>query len=157
MYLLAQIDQSLLSITGVIATILSVIFGIAAFYNSHTRKKHLKELERAQKQEHAMHFRPAKSSHPAARPGSSSRSSLPHQSSSLHGTGGRASPPVAKAAPVAKSAPQEEKSSSNHFEHKDFAPTDRDSRPLFRKVKPSSAGNPELDLERDEKDHYVWE
>lgn len=156
MYLLAQIDQSLLSITGVIATILSVIFGIAAFYNSHTRKKHLKELERAQKQEHAMHFRPAKSSHPGARPGASSRSSLPHQSSSVHGTG-RASPPVAKAAPVATSAPHVEKSSSNHFEKTESGSPSRDSRPLFRKVKPSGTGNPELDTERDEKDHYVWE
>lgn len=68
---LAQIDPNLLSVTGVIATILAVIFALGAYTNSRTRKKHMLELEKSQRQEQAMHFRPAKSH----LPGRSSRAS----------------------------------------------------------------------------------
>jgi hypothetical protein len=152
MIVFAQINQGLLSLTGVIATILSVIFGVAAFYNSRTRKKHLKELERAQKQEHAIHFRPAKSSHPGSRSTSPSRSSRPHQSSGLHQTDRTASA-APRAAPVAKVYADPEKPAAS-FEP--IAPA-KDVRPLFRKVNPSGSANNGVDSETDEKDHYVWE
>ena len=37
-------DDSFLSVTGVIATILSLIFASAAIWNSHVRRKHLESM-----------------------------------------------------------------------------------------------------------------
>ena len=146
MYFLAQIDQ-LLSLTGVIATILSVIFGIAAFYNSRTRKKHLIEFENAQKRENRMHFRPAKSTPPTARSSLPSRStSPPHETSS-----------APKAAPVAKSFSDEEIPSVQPKETSEPKAPAKEAPQLFRKVNPSGGTHRDEDAETHDRESYVWE
>ncbi|MDA3875171.1 MAG: hypothetical protein PF795_14580 [Kiritimatiellae bacterium] len=143
--LLAQIDQNLLNVTGVIATILAVIFALGAFYNSRTRKKHLQELEKAQRQEQAMHFRPAKS-HVPGRSGHPGRSRGPvYSSPSSSSVPSKASTP--RAAPVAKSStppePTPKKSSG-------------DKQVLFRKVRPDGV-EPQLESPNEDQELYVWE
>jgi len=155
MVLFAQIDQNLLSLTGVIATILSVIFGIAAFYNSRTRKKHLQDLERSQKQEHAIHFRPATPSSNASRSSHPSRSSKPYQSNSAYFSDQPSSAP--KAAPVAKPAQPTEKRFESSVDKPGAAASSKDTPALFRKVKPTGSGKSDLDPKTDDKDTYVWE
>jgi hypothetical protein len=158
MFILAQIDQAL-GLTGVIATILAVIFGIAAYYNSRTRKKHLLELERSQKQDQPMHFRPAKSSHPASRSNRPALSGKPHQSSGPgRTTSPRASTP--KAAPVAKSSSLPEMSPKKSEKKSEPAPSSspqKETPQLFRKVRPTGSAEPDLSGDSDEQDEYVWE
>ena len=67
-------DSNTLSMTGVIATVLATIFAAAAMWNSYQRRKHMALLEKSQKTEAPMRFRPA----PAHPPSSST---LPGQSS----------------------------------------------------------------------------
>jgi len=151
MLFFAQIDQNLLSVTGVIATILSVIFAIAAFYNSRTRKKHIQELERAQKQGHAIHFRPSKSSHS----GLSSRTQRLSQSS---GPAQEDRPqPAPRAAPVAQSAPPAPAKRAAETQKSDVEASETETKSLFRKVGPSGIGSIESNDEADEQDDYIWE
>jgi hypothetical protein len=64
-FILAQAGTQHLDVIGVVATILSVIFALGALYNSMHRKKHLQELEKAEKDHSRMRFRPpSKSSLP---------------------------------------------------------------------------------------------
>lgn len=155
MNLFAQIDPNLLSFTGVIATILAVIFGIGAFYNSRTRKKHLMDLERAQK-EQPMHFRPAKSSHPAARSALPARSTKPHHTSGPHRSSSpRASTP--KAAPLAKSSSLPDSSPKQSDKKDSPAPAALDAPALFRKVRPSGVADMDLPSDNEENVEYHWE
>lgn len=142
--LLAQIDPNLLSVTGVIATILAVIFGLGAFYNSRTRKKHLLELEKAQRQEQAMHFRPAKSHVPgrSVHPGRSRGPTHPSSSSSAPA---KASTP--RAAPVAKSTTPPESTPKKSSTGKQV---------LFRKVRPDGVDS-KLESPNEDQELYVWE
>jgi len=57
-----DMNSDLLGTTGVIATILSVIFALAALWNSRQRKLHLRQMEQENKKEEKMHFRPPPSS-----------------------------------------------------------------------------------------------
>ena len=155
MHIFAQIDQSLLSYTGVIATVLSVIFGVAAFYNSRTRKKHIIELEKAQKQENRMHFRPAKSTSTVSRPAVSTRSTPPHQSSNVHGAD-RVSSSAPKAAPVAKSF-QDSDIPSVEPKEKSEPHSPKEPAPFFRKVRPSGSSSDNSEYEKHDKENYIWE
>lgn len=138
--ILSQIDPNLLSVTGVIATILAVIFALGAFTNSRSRKKHLVELEKAQRQEQAMHFRPAKS-HLPTRSSKPSTSSVP-----LAVSAAKASIP--QAAPLAKISTPPEKSSGQDIPEKQV---------LFRKVR-LDGGDQRIDTLKDEdQELYVWE
>ncbi len=66
-------NSDLLGTTGVIATILSVIFALAALWNSRQRQMHVRQMEMENKKEEKMHFRPPPSSPIAsAHPGVSS-------------------------------------------------------------------------------------
>jgi hypothetical protein len=67
-------DSNTLSMTGVIATVLASIFAAAAMWNSYQRRKHIAFLEKSQKTEAPMRFRPAPALSPTA-------STLPGQSS----------------------------------------------------------------------------
>jgi len=158
---LAQLDPNLLSLTGVIATILAVIFAVGAYYNSRTRKKHLMELERAQKQEQAMHFRPMKPPHPAARSALPSRSTLPHQTSGTSRSSvPRASSPrssTPKAAPVAKASSRPAEAKKEMEKKPDSASSSVETPQLFRKVRPSGAADLAPESDRDDQDEYIWE
>jgi len=149
---LAQIDPNLLSVTGVIATILAVIFGLGAFYNSRTRRRHLAEMEKAQRQEQPMHFRPAKS-HPASR--SVGRSRGPHVRASASTSrapvsAGRASTP--REAPVAKASSIPKGRSSTPAKSSKMD----DKQNIFRKVRPDG-----IDLQDSKssptEETYAWE
>ena len=143
-HILSQLDPNLLSLTGVIATILAVIFALGAFNNSRTRKKHMMELEKSQRQEQAMHFRPTKSHLP-------SRSSSPSpSSSSVKSSSPRSSTPPAapRAAPVAKaSTPPEET-----IEKKAS-----DTPVLFRKVRLDGGDDFVDSVKEEDQELYVWE
>lgn len=142
--LLAQLDQNLLNVTGVIATILAVIFGLGAFYNSRTRKKHMQELEKSQRQDQAMHFRPAKS-HVPGRSSHPGRSRGPVHSASSSSVPSKSSTP--RAAPVAKiSTPPEPTTKQSAA----------DKQVLFRKVRPDGV-EPQLESPNEDQDLYVWE
>jgi hypothetical protein len=149
MYIIAQINPDLLGVTGVIATILAVIFGFAAFYNSRTRKKQLLELERSQKKEQAMHFRPVGSLHQTSRSIVPSHSSLPHASSGKHpaNSSPRASTPRTSSHRSSKDA---------HSPGDDLKTSSKPNTPnLFRKVRPN--GVAEAESGRKEQDEYIWE
>lgn len=142
---LGQIDPNLMSLTGVIATILAVIFALGAFYNSRNRRKHMEELERSQKQEPPMHFRPAATHYPG-------RSSRPSRSS-RPGAASASSP--ARTAPVAKPASESSKPDASRGKEKTVK--EATAKPvLFRKVRPDGM---ERGVEPDEEDEelYVWE
>jgi len=145
---LSQLDPNLLSLTGVIATILAVIFALGAFNNSRTRKKHMMELEKSQRQEQAMHFRPTKS-HLPSRSASPSRSSSPAKSSSPRSSTPPAGPRAApRAAPVAKaSTPPEET-----IEKKAS-----DTPVLFRKVRLDGGDDFVDSVKEEDQELYVWE
>jgi hypothetical protein len=136
--ILLQLDPNLLSVTGVIATVLAVIFALGAFNNSRSRKKHMLEMEKAQKQEHSIHFRPAKS-HLPGRSNSPGRSSAPKATSSSEST--------PRAAPIAKSSslPKEESEKKAS-----------DKQVLFRKVRPDGLDQ-QIKADDDEQETYVWE
>lgn len=51
-------NPELLGTTGVIATILSVIFALAAYWNSRQRALHHDRLEKERKPQESLHFRP---------------------------------------------------------------------------------------------------
>lgn len=140
-----QIDPNLLSVTGVIATILAVIFALGALSNSRSRKKHMLELEKAQKEENAMHFRPAKS-HLPSRSSGPNHSSRPAKSASARD---EVTPEKApRAAPVAKS--------SSHSEDAVSAQTS-DQPSLFRKVGPDGRDHEFSGMEDEDQELYVWE
>jgi hypothetical protein len=143
--LLSQLPSNLLSVTGVIATILAVIFGLGAFYNSRTRRKQLLELEKAQRHEQTMHFRPSKSHMPGRsnHPGRS-RGAPPSSSPSSSSTSKISTP---RAAPVAKISTLPDESKKKEAPEKQV---------LFRKVRPDGV---ESELESPSKDQepYVWE
>lgn len=139
---LGQIDPNLMSLTGVIATVLAVIFALGAFYNSRNRRKHMEELEKAQKQEQLIHFRPAATHHPG-------RSTRPSVSASA----GRTSP--SRTAPVAKAVSDstKPKASGGVAESGKKA----SAKPvLFRKVRPDG-GEREVEPVDEGEEHYVWE
>lgn len=132
-----QIDPNLLSLTGVIATVLAVIFGLGAFSNSRSRKRHVIELEKAQRQEQALNFRPAKSHLPGRSvvPALTSEDSSPHRS-------------TPRAAPVAKVSVHEEKKLES-------IPSDKPV--LFRKVRPDGLEQPDKAGMGADQELYVWE
>lgn len=59
-------DMNALSYTGVIATILSVVFAVAAFWNSHIRRKHMERLSKQTEQNAMPHvnFKPVPANTP---------------------------------------------------------------------------------------------
>lgn len=137
-----QIDPNLLSVTGVIATILAVIFGLGAFSNSRSRKRHMIELEKAQRQEQALHFRPAKS-HLPARSNHPARSTAPQPAKSAHP---HSSTP--RAAPVATASTPPQKASEGKTLEKPV---------LFRKVRPDGLDQPAKVGTDEDQELYVWE
>jgi hypothetical protein len=141
-----QIDPNLLSVTGVIATVLAVIFGLGAFSNSRSRKRHMIQLEKAQRQEQALHFRPAKSHLPM-------RSTLPGRSAApatgtaaSKSTNPHASTP--RPAPVAKVSTPPEKTTETKASEKPV---------LFRKVRPDGLDQPQKAGVDEDQELYVWE
>ncbi len=154
---LAQIiNTDFLGVTGVIATILALIFGLGAFTNSRTRKKHMRELEKSQRQDQPMQFRPAKSHRPG-RSSLPSRSSVPpHKSSprassakistSPNASSRRSSTP--RPAPVAKSSTPPDKIAEGKKSEKPV---------LFRKVRPDGLDQQVESTLDEDKEKYIWE
>ncbi len=151
------INTDLLGVTGVIATVLALIFGLGAYTNSRTRKRHMQELEKSQRQDQAMQFRPAKShrpgrsSHPSRstvppHKSTSPRASSPRASTSPKSSSRRSSTP--RPAPVAKSSTPPEQVAN---------PKKSDKPVLFRKVRPDGLDQ-QVDTSSDEdKEKYMWE
>ncbi|MDF3129091.1 hypothetical protein P0Y35_07780 [Kiritimatiellaeota bacterium B1221] len=158
MYLsLAQIiNTDFLGVTGVIATVLALIFGLGAYTNSRTRKRHMQELEKSQRQDQSMQFRPAKSHRPG-RSTHPARSSVPPHKSSPRASSPRASTSP-KSSSRSSSTPRPAPVAKSSTPPEDLVNPKKSDQPvLFRKVRPDGLDQ-QVDVSSDEdQEKYMWE